>query len=106
MEDLFPRLYRDNKNLQGDRIGDCSAERPANWAGSLGNAAFLLSPMLGLGLFIDAAASESPILLKATSQYPWLESLHQSVTGDLSGKQMFVHVFPGKLMQQKVRLMH
>lgn len=85
MEDLFPRLYRDTKNLQGDRIGDYSVELPANWTGSFGNAAFLLSPMLGLGLFTDASASESPILLQATSQYTWLESFHQSVTGDLSG---------------------
>lgn len=85
MEDLFPRLYRDIKNLQGDRIGDYSVELPANWTGSFGNAAFLLSLMLGLGLFIDAAASVSPILLQATSQYTWLESFHQSVTGDLSG---------------------
>lgn len=85
MEDLLPRLYRDNKNLQGDRIGDYSVELPANWAGSLGNAAFLWSPMRGLGLSIDAAASESPILLQATSQYTWLEFCHQSVTGDLSG---------------------
>lgn len=60
MEDLFPRLYRNNKNLQGDRIGEYSVELSANWAGSFRNAAFLLSPMLGLGLFIHAAASESP----------------------------------------------
>lgn len=81
-------------------------EFPANWAGSFRNAAFLMSPMLGLGFFIHAAASESPYPCKQPHNRLGWNPFVSLLLVTYLGKQMFVHVFPRKLMQQKVRLMH